>query len=115
MQKESTIGLFLLLFSALNVSHAGGGPWELYSWRPTGGDWHFNLLPGTDRDKTIQEIANPQTAIVGAKNLKNRLKKLPPGEEVVWVNYAKEPIPETITADVLKFSESEGLNLKMMW
>ena len=96
-------------------ANAGGGPWELYIWRSASHEWNFSLLSGTDRTKTLQEITDPQTTIAGLANIKKRLKELPPGAEVVWQSYMKEPIPETITEDLLRFSEREGLNLTVMW
>ena len=116
MPKLLISGFLLALLFVLSAgpADAGGGPWELCSWHPADG-WHFSLLPGTDREKTIQEITNPQTAIAGVENLKTRLTELPPNAEVVWLNYAKEPVPDKITKDVLKFSESEGLILRVTW
>jgi hypothetical protein len=94
--------------------NAGGSPWELYSWHPAAG-WHFSLLPGTDRDKTIRETTNPQVALAGVEKLKTVLRGLPPGTEVIWVNHATEPVPGTITEDLLRFSEREGLSLRVTW
>jgi hypothetical protein len=57
---------------------------ELYSWKPPGEDWHFSLLPGTNRNKSLAEITDPQNTYIGVENLKRELSGLAVGEWVTW-------------------------------
>jgi hypothetical protein len=84
---------------------------ELNSWKPASGDWHFTVLIATNRKKSIQEITDPKVTIVGVDNLKKKLSELPKGENVYWVNYAKEPIPRKIRKDLTKYCKAIGINL----
>ena len=67
--------------------------YELYSWEEEG-QWHFTLITGTDRIKTIEEITSKEDFIsetgwvkiqaVGADAIKDVLSRLPEGESVFW-------------------------------
>jgi hypothetical protein len=67
--------------------------YELYSWEEEG-QWHFTLITGTDRTKTIEEITSKEDFIsetgsvkiqvVGAYAIKDVLCHLPEGESVFW-------------------------------
>ena len=84
---------------------------ELNSWRGRNKQWCFSLLVGTNRNKSISEITNPKTKIIGVDNLKRKLAKLPIGENVFWVNYAKEPVPSAIINDLMKYSKEIKIKL----
>ncbi len=84
---------------------------ELNSWHPASGDWCFSLPVGTNRKKTIPEITDPKTRISGVANLKKELEKLPEGENVFWVNYAKEPVPKSIVDDLIEYAKSIKIKL----
>lgn len=65
---------------------------ELYSWKDTkSGAWQFSLLPGTNRDKPLNEIKNPSRAISGVNLLKERIDRLAEGEEVYWLQSPSRP------------------------
>jgi hypothetical protein len=68
---------------------------------------------GTNRTKTIIEITDPNVTIVGVENLKKELSELPKGENVFWLNYAKEPVPKKMVKDISDYSKSIGVNLHM--
>jgi hypothetical protein len=87
---------------------------ELNSWKPATGVWHFSLLMGTNRTKTIIEITDPNVTIVGVENLKKELSELPKGENVFWLNYAKEPVPKQMVKDISDYSKSIGINLHIL-
>lgn len=55
---------------------------ELYSW-PSRDDWSFALLPGTNRQKSQDEVT--QTPLRGLKSLLESLSQLPKGSEVFWL------------------------------
>ena len=67
--------------------------YELYSWEE-GDQWHFTLITGTNRIKTMEEITSDEDFIseigwvnihvVGVNATKNVLTKLPQGESVFW-------------------------------
>jgi len=67
--------------------------YELYSWEEDG-QWHFTLITGTNRVKTIGEITSEEDFIseigwvkiqvVGADAIKDVLSRLPEGESVFW-------------------------------
>jgi len=67
--------------------------YELYSWEEEG-RWHFTLITGTDRAKTIEEITSKgesvsetgwvKIQVVGADAINGVLSRLPEGESVFW-------------------------------
>jgi len=67
--------------------------YELYSWLEEG-QWHFTLITGTNRIKTIEEVTSKEDSIsetgwvriqvVGADAIKDVLSRLPEGESVFW-------------------------------
>ena len=67
--------------------------YELYSWEEEG-QWHFTLITGTNRIKTIEEITSKgdfisetgwvKIQVVGADAIKDILSRLPDGESVFW-------------------------------
>jgi len=67
--------------------------YELYSWEEEG-QWHFTLITGTNRIKTIEEITFKgdfisetgwvKMQVVGADAIKDVLSRLPEGESVFW-------------------------------
>jgi hypothetical protein len=68
--------------------------YELYSWLENS-QWHFTLITGTNRNKTLEEITSEldfiseagwvKVSVAGADALKAALNKLPPGESVFWL------------------------------
>lgn len=58
--------------------------YELYSWPNPQGGWNFCLLHTTNREKTVQEVLNQQTALRGIDQLKREMFKLPKGSNIVW-------------------------------
>jgi hypothetical protein len=71
--------------------------YELYSWQQNG-DWHFTLITGTNRNKSIDEIMSGTDFIseagfvkiqmTGADALKSVLDKIPKGVQVIWLPYS---------------------------
>jgi len=67
--------------------------YELYSWEEEG-QWHFTLITGTNRIKTIEEITSKgdfisetgwvKIQVVGADAIKDVLSRLLEGESVFW-------------------------------
>ena len=57
--------------------------WELYSW-PQGNDWNYSILPGTNREKTYDEVIANKIRVIGKDSLKMLLDKFPAKEELFW-------------------------------
>jgi hypothetical protein len=67
--------------------------YELYSWEEDN-QWHFTLITGTNRTKTMEEITSEddyvsktgwvKIHVVGADAIKDVLSQLPQGEPVFW-------------------------------
>jgi hypothetical protein len=67
--------------------------YELYSWQEDN-QWHFTLITGTNRTKTMAEITSEEDSISesgwvkarveGVDAVKNVLSRLPQGESVFW-------------------------------
>ena len=68
--------------------------YELYSWSEDS-QWHFTLITGTNRNKTLEEIISNEDVIseagwvqihvVGVDAIKAVLSKLHQGEEILWL------------------------------
>jgi hypothetical protein len=67
--------------------------YELYSWQ-VGREWYFTLISGTNRIKTVQEIASGENTIgedwvkvtvQGVHDIQVTLERLPSDAHVVWL------------------------------
>jgi hypothetical protein len=68
--------------------------YELYSWQADGA-WHFTLITGTNRLKSLEEITTGEDMVStdgwvrvhvrGVEALKDLLCRLPAGEQVFWI------------------------------
>ena len=102
--------------------------YELYSW-PEDSQWHFTLITGTNRLKTIEEIISEGDSIyengwvkiqvAGTDAIKDVLSRLPEGESVLWcddlhVEQSTETDlqlpPEQITDAIEEHAEQCGLD-----
>ena len=84
--------------------------WELYSFT-LNGEWKFNLLLGTNRNKTSQEILNPSDAM-DLKGLKERLATLAVGDSVFWFNTGTGSLaypPAAVVNDLKTFAAQKQL------
>jgi hypothetical protein len=92
----------VLLVSFLSACGETAGPlprsmkgYELYSWQEQG-QWHFTLITGTNRNKTIEEIVSDTNLgdgsdngwvnihVTGVAAVKAVLKRIPADEWVLW-------------------------------
>ena len=118
---------FVLLLAALAVGcgHSGpvlptdaGGPmkgYELYSWQDSG-QWHFAVLPGTNRDKTIEEIRAPATSVKEENALEAIIRTLPSGQFVTWWGAGRDGLgypPEGVIERVKQLCAERGLQLSV--
>jgi hypothetical protein len=105
--------------------------YELYSWLEDN-QWHFTLITGTNRNKTLAEITSDEDFIseagwvavhvAGVDMIKTVLGKLPRNESVFWLaGLREEPAPQGAvdialppgpTVDTIKeYAAGCGLNL----
>lgn len=90
--------LLLTILPACNTSPLTPLPrsmkgYELYSWQ-NGGEWHFTLITGTNRNKSLEEITSRfdtetpdgwvDVHAVGVDAIKTILHRIPAGEFVIW-------------------------------
>jgi hypothetical protein len=102
--------------------------YELYSWEEVS-QWHFTLITGTDRTKTVEEVTSKEDYIsetgwvkihvVGADAIKSVLSRLPDGESVFWCDELHtgqttgmdlQLPPEQITGAIDEYAKQLGLN-----
>ena len=78
--------------------------WDLYSWQEEN-DWHFTLMYGTNRLKSVEEIisvANSESHIhvVGVEAINLVLSKVSPENEgILWLSNPREPYQENPTTE----------------
>lgn len=123
-----------LTISTVAVLPAGFKGYELYSWLDKG-EWHFNLITGTNRTKTLDEIVYSEDYIsetgwvnihtTGFESIKTVLCKLRQGENIYWLPAPllgqAEPeninfgLPQEIELDSIKeYAIQQGLNLHIL-
>jgi hypothetical protein len=91
--------------------------YELYSWSQDQ-QWHFTLITGTNRNKTLEEIISQDNSIsedgfvkisvVGVEAIKDVLSKIPVGTFVTWLSQMREPPGQTTTVIQLPPQEVSG-------
>jgi hypothetical protein len=91
--------------------------YELYSWLQDG-QWHFTLITGTNRNKTLEEIVAPENSIsedgfvkisvIGAEAIKDVLSKIPVGTFVTWLSQIREASGQTDTVIQLPPQQVSG-------
>jgi hypothetical protein len=134
--------LLVLIIPYMSACHtASDGPlprsmkgYELYSWQEEG-QWHFTLITGTNRNKTLEEIVSGDNIeskdgwvkihVVGVEKIKGVLSRVPEGEFVSW-NEGKFVLPteqafaelilppEDIVNEIKDHAEQCGLDF-MVW
>jgi len=108
--------------------------YELYSWSEDS-QWHFTLITGTNRNKTVEEICSGEDVIsengwvrvhvIGVNAIRAVLSKLPRGEEIVWIDSPRSEQtppgdiefmfpPEQTIDSVKEHAEQSGLNLQVL-
>ncbi len=106
--------------------------YELYSW-PKDSQWHFTLITGTNRNKTLEEIISNANIIsedgwvhihvVGVDAIKTVLSRLPQNEFILWLDRLRTEqtpqggvnitLPTEPTIDTIK-EYAEGCGLDFM-
>ena len=121
-----------LSITAVNELPPSMKGYELYSWLEDG-QWHFTLITGTDRNKTLEEITSKEDFIseagwakvhaVGVEAIEAALSKLPRDEFTLWLAGMREPsgqtdikiqLPPKQTCDAIKeFAGRHGLDFQI--
>ena len=88
--------------------------YELYSWQEDT-HWVFSLLIGTNREKTLDEIRSPTTALTDVDALLAMLEKVPSGHYVTWSSKKTVSFPpDTIVKQIEKTCKENGLILHIV-
>ncbi len=107
--------------------------YELYSWLQDG-QWHFTLITGTNRNKTLDEIVAAddfvsesgwvKVTVAGAEALQKALSKLPKNEFVTWLADGRGvtgqgqvtlEMPPQATSDLIReYAAQLGIDLQMV-
>ncbi|MGC9347963.1 MAG: hypothetical protein ACP5JG_07490 [Anaerolineae bacterium] len=106
--------------------------YELYSWSGDSADvWRYTLMTGTNRLKTWDEIAAPESTISedgwveitveGEAALKSVLDRLPEGTEVFWMGSQRMVTPdgqnrlphEEIVREIQSYGQKQGISLRV--
>lgn len=89
---------------------------ELYSWHDyANGTWRYSLLIGTNRNKKLEEIQDPEVVIPHVTQLKYRIENLPKNTQVFWFIDSREanlsyPSREVVE-DLVKFASDHEVEL----
>lgn len=110
------LGLFLFFLGVIHAQDkVAMKGLELYSWQDvTTNEWHFTLLPGTNRLKTSEEILASDSYAL--QELKDRFTQLPVGEQIFWSggsNTFTLP-PKEIVMDVLEFAKTLDIDIHLI-
>jgi len=61
---------------------------ELYSWQSSDSNWHYAVLVGTNREKTLSEVEDNAIDLERAKDM---IVDMAEGETLFWMNAAFDP------------------------
>jgi hypothetical protein len=106
--------------------------YELYSWTEDG-KWHFTLITGTNRNKTLEEIISKEDFIseagwvkvhvVGVDAIEAALSKLPQNEFIMWLAGTREQTeqtdikiqlpPKQTTDNIKEYARQHGIDFQI--
>ncbi len=90
---------------------------ELYSWRGAENRWQFALVPGTNREKSEQEVKSEAACIHTLPQVRRILSELDGKDEVFWIERRSMrfelPSPTTV-ANVSAAATSGGSQLHVV-
>lgn len=72
-----------------NPSHAASmyTLYELYSWQDSrSGEWNFSVLYNTSREKSVKEVFNKKSILVGLDQVKHKISEMPAGSKIIWLD-----------------------------
>ena len=90
---------------------------ELYSWQdPATRGWRFALLPGTNRRKAANEVRDSPGVVDSVGDLKARISRLAPAEQVFWEVPAtgEFPLPPAaVVDDIIRSAGSDDVAIQV--
>lgn len=127
--KKSSKLITLLTISDVDILPKSMKGYELYSWQEND-DWHYTVITGTNRNKTIEEISSDEDYIsetgwinihcTGEAAIKAILEKIPSGEFISWNNgsFVSDGFnlmlpPLDIVENIKNLTKALGLNLNV--
>lgn len=84
---------------------------ELYTWQPQNGELHFWFLPGTNGAIAGVGLLKSNNAMVGMKNLKNKIDNLPEGECITWQHIGEIAIAENLKSKIIEYCREQSITL----
>ena len=107
--------------------------YEIYSW-PQDNLWHYTLITGTNRDKTVQEIITGNNTVsgdglvniqvIGVDAIKELISRIPQGDFVIWLpgpraDLTQSPVnfgfpPASTVDDIKAYAAQCGLDFAML-
>ena len=107
--------------------------YEIYSWQQEN-QWHFTLITGTNRDKTVEEIITGNNIVsedglvnihvIGVDAIKELIKRIPQGDFVIWLpgpraDLSQSPVnfsfpPAATVVDIKAYAAQCGLDFAML-
>ena len=103
-RKTATV-LLLLLVVQVAYTQKRQAPmkgYQLFTWLEKG-HWHYSLLPGTNRERTYEEITAPAAVIIGTSQFESELKRLAKGAEIFWQSDAPSRMKKPASGVVVSF------------
>ena len=91
--------------------------YELYGWQMQG-VWHFSLVVGTNRLKTLEEVSSPEVRVQGIEALKRKLHTLAGGEQVFWLGQRVPGMawpPDEMIHAIRTYCGELGIQLETNW
>jgi hypothetical protein len=98
--------------------------YELYSW-PNGDDWNYSVLPGTNRNKSLEEVTGNRIIVYGKDSLKQVLDKMPAHECITWEgenwlnriwggNYGNLSLPgRDLVNEIIMYAQERQINIQI--
>ena len=107
--------------------------YNLFSWQ-VGDEWHFTLITGTNRTKTVEEVTTGEDRLTedgwvrihvqGVEAIKGVLSRVPAGEWVLWADQGWPGLigtgeydiilpPQAIVDEVKQHADQLGLQMQI--
>lgn len=93
---------------------------ELYSWHGQDGNWHYAILLGTNRNKTLKEI---QAKPLDLQGVKMAIAQLPVGESLFWQRFVFDEdtgqmlylnLPSVdVVNEIVEYAREKQINLQI--
>ena len=93
--------------------------YDLYGWSTDSRNWNFTLLDySINRNRTLDEIQNPESVLFGLDKLENQMSKLPPRTVVLLSPmpnsaHSQDPYPpKAIIEELRHYAASRGISFR---